>query len=289
MLQRLVYISVAYVLLLQACVPIPPHSASIATPELNKQASSSDADAYFQEKHYQEAIAIYETLLSQQADNLDVAFKLAESYRLNGDTEKSIMLYQKTLKADPQAFHAKEGMGLALLQQQKLNEAMQVFLDLLKQDATRWRTINALGVTYNLQGKAVEAKEYYDMALAIAPQNPSIFNNMGLSYVLTQENIPYGIELLKEGLALAKTEQAKQQITLNLALAHGIAGNDEQATEILSPLLSQAAIYNNLGIYASLRNDKALAKTYLSKALTSEPVFYEKASKNLDRIEKEQR
>ena len=122
------------------------------------------------------------------------------------------------------------------------------------------------------------------MARTLYPNNATIVNNMGLAYALAEEKSTQAIELLKEALAIAEIDSSKKQITLNLALAYGLADNDAEAKSLLSPILSEAAIYNNLGIYASLRNDKELSRTYLSKALTSEPVFYEKAWKNLEKL-----
>ncbi len=270
--------------LLQACVPIAKSSGAVSSKDITPVATSDEANAHFKAGAYDEAIALYKLLSAAQSEDMDVLFKLAESYRLKGETKDAIPLYQEIIAKNNTIFHAKEGLGLALLQARQLDAAIEIFLELLREDATRWRTINALGVIYSLQGNTQEADNYYEMARVLQRDNATILNNMGLAYTLVGKKKSYGIELLKEALSLAKTEVIKRQITLNLALAHGIAGNDDIVRTLLKPLLSEAAIYNNLGIYASLRDDRNLAKTYLSKALTSEPVFYEKAWKNLERI-----
>lgn len=269
---------------LQACHHIPAANVPIKASPSTQNPDTSEADALLKQHRYEEATAHYKLLRANHPNNQEVSFKLAESLRLGGKPSEAETYYKDVLKAASDASHAKEGLALALLQQHKYDASKTLLLELLKEDATRWRTINALGILHSVQDKAKDATAYFEMALAIAPEEPAILNNMGLAGALTQENAPSAIETLKEALILARTEAQKKQVTLNLALAHGIAGNDEQAKRLLEPFMPESAIYNNLGIYASLRDDKELAKTYLSKALTSQPVFYEKAWENLEKI-----
>jgi Flp pilus assembly protein TadD len=274
---------ILFLITLCACVP---QNQLTTTPKNTLTATNllGEADTYFKNADYEKAIPLYQSLITEQPEDNQLRFTLAESFRLSGESLKSLEHYNHILGKEPQNMLAREGLGLALLQEYNFVAATDVFLELLEQDASRWRTINALGVLYALQDKTEEAQAYYEMALALAPDNPSVLNNMGLAYVFT-DKVAYGIELFTQALSLSDANQDHiRQITLNMALAHGMAGNEEKATQLLTPYLSTSAIYNNLGVYASLRNDKKLARTYLSKALTERPVFYEKAWKNLDSL-----
>jgi Flp pilus assembly protein TadD len=58
----------------------------------------------------------------------------------------------------------------------------------------------------------------------------------------------------------------------------------DMAEDVAKPHLTKPQLYNNLGIYAELNKDKDLAKTYINKALTNTPVYYDRAWENLERL-----
>jgi Flp pilus assembly protein TadD len=266
-------------------------------PHLQKQGAFSsiqeqfykDADKAFAEGDYKKAAENYSNLVQNHPSDLALQFKYAESSRMANNTDKSLEIYNAILAIKPDDLDAMEGKGLAFIQKGEFENAEELFSHIVNTDGSRWRTINALGVINALQGEMEEAKIYYDMAIAVDPQNPSILNNIGLSMALSgrkQEAVSHINEAL--GL-LSPTDIRRQKIELNLALAYGMTGHMDEAEEILRKYLEEPAVYNNLGLYANLNKDNSLARSYLSKALASHPVHYDKAWDNLQAVEKEKK
>jgi len=106
-------------------------------------------------------------------------------------------------------------------------------------------------------------------------------NNVGLSYA-TDKNYPRALEALKQASRVSKIPSQRKQIEMNLAMVYGVSGDFDNARDVASKYIEGPALDNNLGLYAHLAKDDALAKSYLNMALTQSPTYYERAWENLD-------
>ena len=52
-------------------------------------------------------------------------------------------------------------------------------------DNPDWRILSVQGTALDKLGKHEEARRYYASALKLAPDEPSVLSNLGLSYMLT--------------------------------------------------------------------------------------------------------
>lgn len=245
---------------------------------------TSEADAFFKSGDYQKAIRSYKKLAEDNPKNTEYLFKYAEALRLSGGAAEAYAVYDEILDIDKNAVYAMEGKGLCYVNDGKFKEAVDIFSQILYKDASRWRTVNALGVVYALSGHPEESMQYYTIALEISDNNPVVLNNVGLSIALSGDT-DRGVAIFKKALSRSGVSTAtREKLENNLALVYGISGDMDKAEELLRKYLPEAAVYNNLGYYAKLAKDNELARTYLSKALASSPVYYEKAWKNLQGI-----
>ncbi len=67
-------------------------------------------------------------------------------------------------------------------------------------------------------------------------------------------------------------------------MVYGLSGDMVKARELAGKYLDGPALENNLGFYAHLAKDDALAKTYLNMALSDSATYYQRAWTNLDMI-----
>ncbi len=239
------------------------------------------ASEAFAKGEYRTAYGLYEKLAEVNPRSADYGFYYAESLRLSGLNDKADSQYNKLIAQDKNNLAAIEGRGLNYLQNGDLAYALEQFNIVIAKDVSRWRTINAIGVIYSISGKDAEATQYYNMALELSNDNPSIINNIALGMAFGGEH-DKGIALLKRVLtALPDKDVRKIKLQNNLAMLYGISGHMDEAEAILRKNLPEAAVYNNLGFYAKIAADKQLAWSYLSKAISSSPVYYEKAENNL--------
>jgi len=253
-----------------------------ASPAASGDDVKTQASIAFKNGDYAKASSLYEKTLKEAPSDQDTLFYYAESLRMSGESRKALVQYESIDKSNLAAL---EGKGLAYLQTGEIENALDQFNMIIKQDVSRWRTINAIGVINSINGKNEEAMQYYKMALELSNNNPSILNNIALGVGFSGDK-EKGISILKNAIS-SMTEGGirKQRLENNLALLYGISGKMDEAEKILRKNLPEAAVYNNLGYYAKLASDKKLAWSYLTKAIAASPVYYEKAANNMQGLE----
>ena len=208
---------------------------------------------------------------------------LADANRRLGNNEAALAQFEELHQQNPTNLDIAEGRGLSLMASGKISDAGRAFSEVLEKDPKRWRTLNAVGILFVTKNMVPEAIAYYTEALASSPDNSAVLNNVGLSYAIDRQ-FDRGIQALDQASRLAKSPAQRKQIDLNLAMVTGVSGDIETAREIAGKYLEGPALDNNLGLYAHLAKDDALAKSYLNMALSQSPVYYERAWENLDTI-----
>ncbi len=236
--------------------------------------------------NYAGAAQIYKQLLDKNPDNRDYAYAMAEALRRYGELDQAIGIYDKIILNDPAFVPALEGKGLALLSKADFNRAGEALAQVQNRAAARWRTLNGLGILFSAQKRHAEARQYFAQALEASPNNPSILNNMGLVFALEQDFDQAGERLRQAAALMPSGTPGRKRIDLNMALVHAAAGRLSDAKAIASQYYSGPALDNNMGLYAHLAKDDALAKTYFNMALTDSKTHYSKAWQNLDNISK---
>lgn len=251
----------------------------------NDDDSIEEADDLYKKGKYAAAISLYEKTIDESSAK-ESLLSYAESLRLTNNCPKALDVYDQILSSDSNYVAAIEGKGLCKVVQGKFQDAVELLSHVVRSDSAKWRSINALGVIYALNGHMDESMEYYNLAIQSNGHNPSILNNIGLSLAFSGD-YQRGTTILGKSLSLVKSSDTQKikRIEMNLALIYGLAGQTEQAQEILEKHFSKAEVMNNLGFYASLANDAKLAKSYLAKALSISPSHYEKAWNNLNALD----
>ena len=233
---------------------------------------------------FMHAAEFYEQVLSQQPDNADVKFALAESYRRSGKSKEALPLYDALLAKHILVDDAKEAKALAWLSQGDFDAAALLLGEVVAVDATRWKTLNALGVLFAVKKLYPEAQKYFTAALKLSPSNTSVMNNQGLVYAMAKR-LDQAVDTLSAAATLEEVGSAsRKQIDLNLALVYGASGRLEDAQLIAAQYYSGKDLNNNMGIYAHLAKDDRLAASYFNMALTESKTLYSKAWNNLAAI-----
>ena len=83
-------------------------------------------------------------------------------------------------------------------------------------------------------GQHGDARKLYEQALGLAPNDPTVLSNYGMSYVLTGE-LDRAEELLRKAIAAPGADSRVRQ---NLALVVGLQGRFDEAKKIASEELS---------------------------------------------------
>ena len=79
-------------------------------------------------------------------------------------------------------------------------------------------------------GRNAEARKFYQQALAISPEEPSVLSNLGLSHALSKE-LSQAEEVLRRAAAQPRADGRVRQ---NLALVIGLQGRFEEAERVVA-------------------------------------------------------
>jgi len=92
-----------------------------------------------------------------------------------------------------------------------------------------WHILSAQGAVLDQMGRFEEARQYYTNALTIAPDEPSVLSNLGLSYLLSKD-LPKAEETLRR--AHSRNEK-DARVRMNLAVVLGLEGKLPEAESLV--------------------------------------------------------
>ena len=136
--------------------------------------------------------------------------------------------------------------GKALADAGQLAQADDVLSRSYTPEQPNWSSMNVRGSIADQIGDHAKAQDYYLDALKIAPGEPSILNNLGLSYALSKQ-LPKAEETLRQAAA---SPAADARTRANLGLVLALEGKFAEAEKIQRHDLSDEAASANV---ASIR------------------------------------
>lgn len=295
-------IAIAGVTFLSSCQQMTQTFPSLdndVTPEVLVEKSGKDvkfegvnasllktAQKAMEDGNYAKAAQFYKQLMNEDPKGDLYQLAYAEALRRSGDYGMALNTYEAFIRKHPDSLVAHEGRGLTLLAQDDVTRALEVLDTVRQRDGTRWRTLNGIGVGLAIQKKNEDALQYFREALKYNENNSSVLNNIGLTLAI-MDDYPRALKALDLAVRMHKgPTKDLERIDLNRAMVMGISGDLDGAEKVAGQYLKKPELYNNLGYYAYLANDRELAKTYLNMALTQSPEYYKKAWDNLQQVMK---
>ena len=183
------------------------------------------------------------TAYRANADDPNIAMRYAQALRALGErAQASAVLEQASLRhPDDRALLGAYGRTLADVG--KYHQALEVLNRAHTPDQPDWRILSVQGAVLDQLGQHEEARRYYASALKLAPDQPSILSNLGLSYALSKD-LPHAEESLRRAAAIPGADARVHQ---NLALVIGLQGRFDEAERMTSADLpaDQAAANTN--------------------------------------------
>ena len=123
--------------------------------------------------------------------------------------------------------------------------------------APDWRLHSALGAALASRGKQPEAQAQFAKALTLAPDHPSVLNNLALSYALDGKTAE-AEKLLRRAAAL-KAMTDGNRLDQNLALVLGLSGKYAEARTAAETQLPAAKASDNVAYLKQLAGARAAA------------------------------
>ena len=194
---------------------------------------------------------------AHKANPADVAAALAyaRALRVSGAKPEALAVLDKAAASKPADRRLQLERGLLALELGHMAKAEKLLRQAHDANAPDWRLHSALGSALASGGRQPEAQAQFAKALALAPDHPTVLNNLALSYALDGKVAEAEKLLRKARPSPAQTPQVRQ----NLALIVGLRGRYEEARVLGEAALPAAKAGDNVAYLERLENAKSAA------------------------------
>ena len=140
-----------------------------------------------------------------------IFLQLAEEYRKSGMAEEAIAICQEGLKHHPGYVSAKVTLGKAYLDLKKIDEAQQIFEDVIEQSPDNLMANRSLGDIYYMKGYAKDALKHYKVINMFNPSDQMMAEK--IKELTAQLAEPQAIAVGEEGGDEGEAEEIKIEPT----------------------------------------------------------------------------
>src|SRR5665647_3412073 len=204
---------------LGGCQTVSDITGSITTK--SEPAPGTDADP-------RRAVDVYGERYRANPRDPDAALAYGQALRATGQRAQAVAVFEQATLVHPGNKALLAGYGRALADNGNFEQAFDVLGRAHSPDNPDWRILSVQGAVLDQLGRYEEARQYYASALKIAPEEPSVLSNLGLSYALSKD-LPKAEETLRRANSQAG---ASPRVRLNLAWVVGLQGRYAEAESI---------------------------------------------------------
>jgi Flp pilus assembly protein TadD len=186
------------------------------------------ASAPRSEADWRRDIDAYGARYRADARDPEAAIRYAHALRHLGQRAQAVAVLEQASMHNPRNTAVLGAYGRALADVGQYGQALEVLNRAHSPDQPDWRILSAQGAVLDQLGRPDEARRYYASALRLAPDEPSVLSNLGLSYALSKD-LPQAEQTLRRAVDRPGAHPRARQ---NLALVVGLQGRFEDAEKI---------------------------------------------------------
>lgn len=179
--------------------------------------ASLGAQAPSDEGLRQQAEALGRRVEANPAD-AEAGLAYARVLRARGQVAQAVAVLQQATLRTPGHLGVLAAYGKVLADAGRFKEAAEVLARAHRPERPDWRILSVQGAVADQLGDFAGAQRYYEAALRIAPGEPSILSNQGLSFALAKR-LDEAERILAEA---ARHPQADERVRRNLALVQDL-------------------------------------------------------------------
>lgn len=167
---------------------------------------------------------------SYRADpkDADAAMRYAHALRAIGQRAQAAAVLEQAAIQNPNNRALLGAYGRALADAGRYETALEVLNRAHTPDQPDWRILSVQGAVLDQMSRHQEAQNYYNSALRLMPNEPTVLSNLGLSYALSKD-LPRAEATLRRAASGPKVAPKVRQ---NLALVVGLQGRFAEAEKI---------------------------------------------------------
>ncbi|KKB13174.1 hypothetical protein VE25_03600 [Devosia geojensis] len=172
----------------------------------------------------------------------NVVINYAAALRAQAQTGQAVAVLETGIRDFPNDPEMRVAYAKALTADGRFGQALNVVDSAIRPEAPDWNALSVKGAALDQLGRNGEARALYQQAMVIAPSEPSLLANMGLSYAMTNE-LTAAEHYLRQAAAMPR---ATSRIRQNLALVIGLQGRFDEARNIYAAELPPGEVEANM-------------------------------------------
>lgn len=210
--------------------------------------SSETTGSIVSSQDTQKGIGYWGDKYKKDPHDREAALNFAAALRRDGQAAQAVAVLRQASTVHTDDVVIQAAYGKALAAEGQFDQALTVIRAAQRPDLPDWKLVSAEGAVLDQTGNHQVARERYRYALKLAPKEPSILSNLGMSHVLTGD-LTDAEKLLAEALAQPGADSRVRQ---NLALVVGLQGRFDEAEQIAKAELPPEEAAANIAYLRSL-------------------------------------
>ena len=146
--------------------------------------------------------------------------------------DEAVKVVEELARRNPDDLELAAYLGKIMVQSGRVQDGERELRKAIAGGGADWRVHSALGSALDQQGRYQEARQSYEQALKLKPDEVSVINNLAMSYVLAGD-LKTAETHLRHALALPKGD-GNARVRQNLAPVLGLQGRFDEAAKIAS-------------------------------------------------------
>ena len=172
----------------------------------------------------------------------------AAALRAAGQSEQAVAVLEGAVAHNKRDVDIKIAYAKALTSAGRFDQALNVVDAAINPASPDWNALSVKGAILDQSGRNAEARTLYTQALTIAPNEASLYANIGLSYAMTNDLSEAETSLRRA----TKMRGANSQVRQNLALVIGLQGRFEECRALFAEELPPDQVEANMSYIRAL-------------------------------------
>jgi Flp pilus assembly protein TadD len=197
----------------------------------------------------------------------DAALAYGQALRANGQRAQAAAVLEQATISNPGNKALLAAYGRALADNGNFQQAFDVLSRAHSPANPDWHILSVQGTCLDQMGRHEEARRYYESALRIVSDEPSVLSNFGLSYMLSKD-LPKAEQVLRQAYGNPKADSRVRQ---NLGLVVGLQGRFAEAETIVKADLPPDQAAANVAYLREMLKGSATRASARASAPLAEP------------------
>ena len=151
------------------------------------------------------AVEVYGERYRANPKDADAALAYGQALRATGQRAQAAAMLEQATLSNPGNKAVLAAYGRALADNGNFQTAFDVLSKAHTPANPDWRILSVQGTCLDQMGRHDEARRYYESALKIVPNDPSVLSNLGLSYMLSKD-LPKAEETLRQAYGSGRAD-----------------------------------------------------------------------------------